>query len=68
VPKETEIGDKVTGNTAAPLRFMMLELPVNVREPKIVPAAVGLNVTPTVQVAPAASVAPQGFDPIVVVA
>ena len=66
VPKFSVLAESVTGELVAPpvpLRLtvcgLFAALSVKVRVPVAAPVAVGVNVTPTVQLAPAAMLAPQ---------
>jgi hypothetical protein len=63
VPKLRELDDRVTAVVAVPVRPTVCGLPgalsTIVNEPAADPAAIGEKVTPTVQVAPAAILAPQ---------
>lgn len=63
--KLSELGENVTGNDPVPLRFTVCGLvraeSVNVSVPVAVPSAVGVNVTLTAQVPPAATLDPQVF-------
>jgi hypothetical protein len=65
VPKFNVLAERVTGELVAPpvpLRLMVCglvkALSVNVSVPVAAPVAVGVNVTPTEQLAPAATLAP----------
>lgn len=66
--KFSELGENVTGSDPVPLRFTACGLvsaeSVNVSTPVAHPSAVGVKVTPTVHVPPAAILVPQLFDEI----
>ena len=63
VLKLNDVAESVTGATPLPVRLtvcgLVCALSVKVSVPFTVPLAVGEKVTPTLQLAPAASVAPQ---------
>ena len=61
VPKFKLLADSVTGALPEPERLTVCDpaSSVNVRVPVMLPTAVGKNVTPTLQLAPAATVVPQ---------
>jgi hypothetical protein len=62
VPKLNVVAESVTGALPVPVRFTVCglfpALSVNVRVPVAAPTTAGVNVTPTVQVAPAATLVP----------
>lgn len=62
-PKFNALADSVTAELPVPLRLTFCGLPealsVKVSAPEAVPVAVGVNVTPTLQLAPAARLVPQ---------
>ena len=63
VPKLRLLADRVTGALPVPLRLtvwgLFRALSVNVSVPVAAPVAVGVNVTPTIQLTPAARLVPQ---------
>jgi hypothetical protein len=63
VPKSSDVGDTVTDPPPVPVRLtncgLFAALSVNVSVPFTAPITVGENVTPTVQLAPAAILVPQ---------
>ena len=66
VPKLKELAESVTGTLPVPLRLTVCGLvkasSVKVRAPVKLPLVVGVNVTPTLQLPPAATLDPQVFD------